>query len=284
MTVFDKLHELKDALQGDSGDDKKEDQKEGWSDKLRDALGDSEAKKKREEEENRLRIEKEREEAKAKVEAERSWTGKIHDHIDGGKHKKELEEAEFQRLETQAQIEKKKEEGLHGHIGSALGEFKDKVDQLTHEPREKADKKEEVEQEGLHEKIKELWNKAPKDEKVTQDEHHHVWKQTKEEEKSAGWRDQLRGLTGQTQKEEKKKVERGWLKEKFNEMAGGGEASEASEDKLDKTLDFIQEHILHQGDQSNESALEQLKDEQISDAIRMAYKQVTGKEIPVKDK
>lgn len=34
MTVFDKLSELKDALQGDSGDDKKEDQKEGWSDKV----------------------------------------------------------------------------------------------------------------------------------------------------------------------------------------------------------------------------------------------------------
>lgn len=49
-------------------------------------------------------------------------------------------------------------------------------------------------------------------------------------------------------------------------------------------VDFIQEHILHQGDQSDESALEQMKDEQISDAIRRAYKAVTGNEVPVKDK
>ena len=49
-------------------------------------------------------------------------------------------------------------------------------------------------------------------------------------------------------------------------------------------IDFIQEHILRQGDQSNESALEQMKDEQISDAIRRAYKSVTGHELPVKDK
>lgn len=36
MTVFDKFHELKDALQGDSGSsgDQKDEQKEGWSDKV----------------------------------------------------------------------------------------------------------------------------------------------------------------------------------------------------------------------------------------------------------
>ena len=49
-------------------------------------------------------------------------------------------------------------------------------------------------------------------------------------------------------------------------------------------IDFIQEHMLHQGDQSNESALEQMKDEQISDFVRKEFKSVTGHEIPVKDK
>lgn len=38
------------------------------------------------------------------------------------------------------------------------------------------------------------------------------------------------------------------------------------------------------GDQSNESAIEQAKDEQISDFIRGQYKSTTGKEFPVKDK
>ena len=33
-------------------------------------------------------------------------------------------------------------------------------------------------------------------------------------------------------------------------------------------VDFVQEKLLGQGDQSNESAVEQAKDEQISDYIR----------------
>lgn len=38
------------------------------------------------------------------------------------------------------------------------------------------------------------------------------------------------------------------------------------------------------GDQSNESAVEQAKDEQISDFIRKQYKSTTGKDFPVADK
>ena len=38
------------------------------------------------------------------------------------------------------------------------------------------------------------------------------------------------------------------------------------------------------GDQSNESAIEQAKDEQISDFIRAKYKSTTGGEFPIKDK
>jgi len=35
-------------------------------------------------------------------------------------------------------------------------------------------------------------------------------------------------------------------------------------------IDFVQEHVLKQGDQKEESTIERLKDEQIADAIRHA--------------
>lgn len=46
----------------------------------------------------------------------------------------------------------------------------------------------------------------------------------------------------------------------------------------------MQEHVLGQGPQNNESAVEQAKDEKISDFIRDQYKNTTGSEFPVKDK
>ncbi|KIM49652.1 hypothetical protein M413DRAFT_438822 [Hebeloma cylindrosporum] len=60
------------------------------------------------------------------------------------------------------------------------------------------------------------------------------------------------------------------IAEKINYALGGGAKGEAKEDKLDKAIDLFQEHVLKQGDQSNESALEQAKDKQIADAIRHA--------------
>jgi hypothetical protein len=47
---------------------------------------------------------------------------------------------------------------------------------------------------------------------------------------------------------------------------------------------MFQERVLKQGSQSNESAVEQLKDEQISDAIRDQYKNMTGRDFPIADK
>lgn len=41
---------------------------------------------------------------------------------------------------------------------------------------------------------------------------------------------------------------------------------------------------MGQGDQSNESAAEQAKDEAISDAIRDQYKSATGSDFPIEDK
>ncbi|KAI1746092.1 hypothetical protein F4680DRAFT_10328 [Xylaria scruposa] len=76
----------------------------------------------------------------------------------------------------------------------------------------------------------------------------------------------------------------GGFMDKLNSMAGGGKESEKNEDALDKGVDWVQEHVLGQGDQSNESAAEQAKDEQISDFIRDQYKKTTGSDVPIKDK
>ncbi|KAK5111577.1 hypothetical protein LTR62_004873 [Meristemomyces frigidus] len=76
----------------------------------------------------------------------------------------------------------------------------------------------------------------------------------------------------------------GGLGDKFNNAAGGGAQGEKNEDYLDKGVDLVQEKFLGQGPQNNESAVEQAKDEQISDFIRKEYKSVSGSDIPIKDK
>ncbi|KAJ4310990.1 hypothetical protein N0V84_010689 [Fusarium piperis] len=76
----------------------------------------------------------------------------------------------------------------------------------------------------------------------------------------------------------------GGFMDKINGMAGGGAQGEKNEDGLDKAVDYVQEKFLKQGDQSNESAAEQAKDEAISDFIRDKYKETTGKEFFVEDK
>jgi hypothetical protein len=104
----------------------------------------------------------------------------------------------------------------------------------------------------------------------------------------------------------------GGLMGKLNNSMGGGQAGERNEDMLDKGgissfpftslrpnpawltvhlsmllvsigVDFVQER-MGQGPQDNESALEQAKDEQISDFIRSQYKTATGKDFPIADK
>ena len=49
-------------------------------------------------------------------------------------------------------------------------------------------------------------------------------------------------------------------------------------------IDFVQEKVLGQGDQSNETAAEQAKDEAISDYLRGQYKNTTGSDMPIEDK
>ena len=53
---------------------------------------------------------------------------------------------------------------------------------------------------------------------------------------------------------------------------------------LGEGIDMFQQRVLGQGPQDNESAVEQAKDEQISDFIRREYKSTTGSDIPIKDK
>ncbi|KAG8626965.1 hypothetical protein KVT40_005910 [Elsinoe batatas] len=56
-------------------------------------------------------------------------------------------------------------------------------------------------------------------------------------------------------------------------------------DKLNSAgVDFVQEKVLGQGPQDDRSAIEQAKDEQISDYLRGQYKSATGSDIPIKDK
>ncbi|TQW03628.1 hypothetical protein V2A60_008527 [Cordyceps javanica] len=74
------------------------------------------------------------------------------------------------------------------------------------------------------------------------------------------------------------------LMDTVNNAAGGGPKSEEQEDGLDKAVDFVQEKFLGQGQQSNETAAEQAKDEAISDYIRDKYKDTTGSDFPIKDK
>ncbi|KAI4732096.1 hypothetical protein E4T49_00192 [Aureobasidium sp. EXF-10728] len=76
----------------------------------------------------------------------------------------------------------------------------------------------------------------------------------------------------------------GGIGNKLNSAAGGGPESEKNEDYLDKGVDFVQERFMGQGPQDNESAIEQAKDEQISDFIRKQWKTTTGSDIPIKDK
>ncbi|OIW31735.1 hypothetical protein CONLIGDRAFT_678193 [Coniochaeta ligniaria NRRL 30616] len=103
-----------------------------------------------------------------------------------------------------------------------------------------------------------------------------------------GFMDKLSGLAGGSQNNNSTQAGQtssgGGFMDKLNGMAGGGRESEKNEDVVDKGVDWVQQNVLGQGPQDNESAIEQAKDEQISDYIRGAYKSATGSDIPIKDK
>lgn len=93
------------------------------------------------------------------------------------------------------------------------------------------------------------------------------------------------GEQQQAQQQQGEQKSEGGFMSKLNNMAGGGAAGEKKEDGLDKGeqacasvrahgailtalphtgVDWVQENVLGQGKQDNESAVEQAKDEQIS--------------------
>lgn len=104
--------------------------------------------------------------------------------------------------------------------------------------------------------------------------------------------DMLKNLTGgdknaqntQGQTQTQSSSSGGGLMDKLHGAVGGGPESEKKEDGLDKGVDWVQENVFKQGAQNNENAIEQAKDEQISDFIRGQYKGAAGKDFPVADK
>ena len=101
---------------------------------------------------------------------------------------------------------------------------------------------------------------------------------------TGGNKDGEQGQQQGQQQQGEQKSEGGFMS-KLNNMAGGGAAGEKKEDGLDKGehnacssrrhnealtaslhtgVDWVQENVLGQGKQDNESAVEQAKDEQIS--------------------
>jgi len=83
--------------------------------------------------------------------------------------------------------------------------------------------------------------------------------------------------TGEQKPQEKK--DQGFMDQMYNKVntaAGGGKKSEKDEDMLDKGIDYVQEHVLGQGQQSNETAFEQAKDDKIADFVRSQYQSKSG--------
>ncbi|KAJ3574270.1 hypothetical protein NP233_g1874 [Leucocoprinus birnbaumii] len=77
-------------------------------------------------------------------------------------------------------------------------------------------------------------------------------------------------LKGQEQNTEQKNS--GGLMGSVNNALGGGQAGERNEDAVDKGVDWVQQHVLNQGPQDNESAAEQAKDNQIAGYVKKGFK------------
>jgi len=281
MSAFSGLNKLKDALDDVIQDDRRNtpagqgktqeevrseirgeeskvheiQKKSGWSDRIKDALDGDDEERRKQDELLRLKVEKEKAEARERIEGERGITGKFQDFLDHGEARKKREEAEFARIDAEAKDERDKRAGVRGKIFDVL----DGPDARPAGTKPAAEY-------GLKDRVGELWGSQGK--------------QNAERQEDVGDKvlDVLAGDKGKKQKE--KQAQKNWFASKVNEMAGGGQAGELEEDKLDKAVDLFQQHILGQGSQSDESAIEQLKDEQIAHAIRMSFNSVTGSELP----
>jgi len=237
MPVWDDLHKLKDALDGDepvpAGGSKDQEEvrhemhhetkkveeiqkKEGWSDRIKDVLDGDDEGRERELEALRIRTEEKKAAAKAKIEEERGFGDKMHDLLDRGESKHSLEEAEFAKIDAEAEKERKRILGVRGGIFNVL-------DNNSNAGRPES---------GMKEKIKDLFGQRA-EEKVAKEE---------------GFTDKVDDFLhhDETKNLKQREKQRGWFADKINEMAGGGQRGELDEDKLDKTIDFFQKHVLKQ--------------------------------------
>jgi len=281
MSVFSGLNKLKDALDDavhenqkvtPAGHNKTQEEvrseirgeerkvheiqkKTGWSDKIKDALDGDDEERRKQDELSRLKVEKEKVEARERIKEERGFTGKVQDLLDHGESRKKEEQAEFARIEAVAKAERDKQLGIRG-----------KILDIFDGPDHRLSGSKPASEDGLKQRVGELWGSGAKQNAGRQ------------EDVGDKILDVLAGGKGNEHKQ--KQAQKNWFASKVNEMAGGGQAGELKEDKLDKAIDLFQQHILKQGDQSNESAIEQLKDEQIAHAIRTSFKSVTGHELP----
>ncbi|KAL2257693.1 hypothetical protein VTK26DRAFT_9309 [Humicola hyalothermophila] len=103
-------------------------------------------------------------------------------------------------------------------------------------------------------------------------------------EQASGKQNDQQSQQQQQQQQQQQDKPSGSFLDKLHGMAGGGPESEKKEDALDKGIDWVQEHVLKQGNQDNESVAEQAKDKMIAKAIRDQYEKATGKPFPIKEK
>jgi len=229
--------------------------KDDWHDKFRDLL-DIGASNKREAEEERARLERAAAEAEvaARVAEEKATVkGKLK-----GIFQSDSEEAaEHQRLVEEALAKRREAEEARRKEHSVSAKIKDVFD---HDSEEKERERQRLAEEAKRNqsfgaRVRKIFDH---DEPVKVQEKKHPWSRTPTPEPKPDWKDKLNNLTG------------------------GGAKAEAKEDKIDKAIDLWQEHVLHDGQQKNESALEQAKDKQIAAAIREGLEKATGHEF--KDK
>ncbi|PVG02426.1 hypothetical protein CPB86DRAFT_780366 [Serendipita vermifera] len=201
----------------------------------------------------------------------RDWHEKFKDLLDQGASNKQEAEEQRLRLEraaAEADVAAREAEEKASVKGKFKGLFKSDeeeaaehqrlVEEAIAKRRAAADAKRK--EDSFREKIKDVFDD---DDEEKERERRRLEEEAK---RNHSFGAHIRNIFGHD--EPPKEPEKKDWKDKLNELAGGGAKAEAKEGKLDKAIDFYQEHVLHKGSQDHESAIEQAKDAQIAHAIR----------------